>query len=88
LVLVSAYLDQTDMERVTGLDLVDRTLTKGNAVDTARALVEEIRAASQCAAEPTDWTGYAQAYVGATRVSERTIGELDEILESRLEQDQ
>lgn len=87
LVLVSAYLDETDMERVAALDLVDRTLTKANAVDTARALVEEIRAASQCAAKPTDWTGYAQAYVGATRVSERTVDELDEILESRLEQE-
>lgn len=88
LVLVSAYLDETDMERVATLDLVDRTLTKGNAVDTARALVDEIRAASESAGEATDWTGYAQAYVGATRVSEQRIAEFDGILESRLEQEE
>src|SRR5271156_380994 len=45
--LGSGYLDERDMARVAALDLVDATLTKGAAVETARAIVDEIRTAAE-----------------------------------------
>ncbi len=85
LLLVSGYFDEADLEKVMGLGIVDRALTKGSATDTARALIEEARAAGQRAATPTDWVAYSKAYVASTSVSEEELQSLDALLTSKFE---
>ena len=85
LVLVSGYLDAQDMTQVATLDLVDRTLTKGSAVETAQAILGEIRTASESAPGPTDWPAFARAYVQAARVSDESIAQLDKLFGVKLD---
>jgi DNA-binding NtrC family response regulator len=84
LVLISGYLDGDDMAQVMALDLVDATLTKGTAIETARAVLSEVRTAAEVADAPTDWKAYANAYLGAATVSESSVDELDGIFERKL----
>lgn len=84
LVLVSAYLDAEDMAGVDALDLVDATLTKGSAVETAQAILGEIQAVSESAPSSTDWVAFARAYVNAAGVSAESIDRLDELLSVKL----
>jgi ActR/RegA family two-component response regulator len=82
-ILVSGYLDEADMDRVRALDLVDRALTKGSAVETAREIVGEVRAAQASANDPADWKGVADASLTAASVSEEALDELDAILRKK-----
>lgn len=84
LVLVSGYLDSHDIIQVNQLGLVDAALTKGNAVDTAEAILAEIEAAAGSGAGPTDWVAYADAYLAAASVSEAGIERLDAIFAAKL----
>jgi DNA-binding NtrC family response regulator len=83
LIMVSGYLDEADMDRVRDLDVVDRALTKGSVVQTARAIVEEVRAAQNTAHLGTDWVSSAQAHVDAAELTEETLEELDAILRKK-----
>lgn len=85
LVLVSGYLDAQDMARVVALDLVDRTLTKGSAIETAQAILSEIGAVSEPEPGPTDWPSFARAYVQAAHVLDESIDRLDELLGVKLD---
>lgn len=87
LVLVSGYLDAQDMAQVAALDLVDRTLTKGSAIETAQTILSEIRAVSESAESPgpTDWPAFAGAYVQAARVSDESIDRLDKLFGVKLD---
>ena len=62
LILVSAYLDERDIDAVMALGVVDRALTKGSAAETAEAVLEEARSAVELEHTPTDWVAYAQAF--------------------------
>jgi ActR/RegA family two-component response regulator len=87
LVLVSGYLDAQAMAKVEALDFVDATLTKGSAVETAQAILGEIRTASERAPGPTDWRAFARAYVDAARVSDEDIDQLDKSFGGKLDSD-
>jgi hypothetical protein len=75
------------MARVAALDLVDTTLTKGSAIETAQAILGEIRAVSESAESPgpTDWPAFARAYGQAARVSDASIDQLDELFGVKLD---
>jgi CheY-like chemotaxis protein len=85
LVLVSGYLDEQDMARVAALHLVDSSLTKGSAIETAQAIVGEIQEVSESVPGPTDWPAFARAYVQAVRVSDESIDQLDKIFGVKLD---
>lgn len=80
LLLVSGYLDEADLEKVRALNVVDRALTKGSVVETARAIVEEVREAQAQADAPSDWVAVAQAVVDAAAISDGELEQLDAIL--------
>lgn len=80
LILVSGYLDDGDLEQVRALNIVDRALTKGSVIDTARAIVEEVRDAEAEADVPSDWVVVAQAVVDAAAISDQELEQLDAIL--------
>jgi CheY-like chemotaxis protein len=84
LVLVSGYLDAGDMAEVAALDLVDATLTKGSAIETARAVLGEVRMLSDSAPSPTDWMAFARAYLHAAGVSAENVDRLDELFSVKL----
>jgi CheY-like chemotaxis protein len=83
LILVSGYLDEDDMDRVRELNIVDRALTKGSGVETARAIVDEVRQAERDSDLPTDWVSVAHAFVDAAAVSDEDLERLDQILVRR-----
>jgi CheY-like chemotaxis protein len=82
LLLVSAYLSESDVARVEELGLVDRVLRKLDAIDTNRALLEEIRDAAGHAGDDTDWVAFAEANRRSAAVSEDDFRRLDEFLQS------
>jgi CheY-like chemotaxis protein len=84
LVLVSGYLDEEDLDKVLELGVVDRVLTKGSAIDTANALMDEARVASAAAPAPTDWVAYAKAYLSSRQLSDPDLQSLDAILASKV----
>jgi ActR/RegA family two-component response regulator len=85
LVLVSGYLDAENIAEVAALDLVDATLAKGSAIETAQAIVGEIRTMSESGSSPTDWRRFARAYVHAAGVSTESVDRLDEIFSIKLD---
>jgi CheY-like chemotaxis protein len=85
LVLVSGYLDAEDIAQVDQLGLVDATLTKGNSVETAQAIMAELQAVADSTAGPTDWVDFADAYVTATSVPAGGIDRLDALFAAKLE---
>jgi CheY-like chemotaxis protein len=85
LVLVSGYLDESHMDQVRALGLVDRALTKGSAMATGRAIIEEVQANERLTSAPTDWVSFAKAYVDASGVSEAALAQLDSLLKSKAE---
>jgi ActR/RegA family two-component response regulator len=83
LVLVSGYIDTEDAAAIERLDLVDRALPKIDAIQTVKALMEEIQKASGGADSPTDWQEYAKAYVRARRVSLEDLETIDRTIQSK-----
>lgn len=80
LILMSAYLNEEDMDDVYELSLVDQAFTKGSSVKTMEALLEEIAQASQTADRRTDWVEFAKAHVSAQSLSAEALDELDSAL--------
>lgn len=80
LILISAYLNEEDMDEVGNLGLVDRAFTKGASIATIESILEEIAQAAETASEGTDWVEFAKAHVDAQGVSEDALEELDSTL--------
>jgi CheY-like chemotaxis protein len=80
LILMSAYLSEEDMDRVESLGLVDRAFTKGSAVTTTEAILDEIARAAETADKGTDWVEFAKAHVDGQSVSQEALDELDSAL--------
>ncbi len=86
LVLISGFLEESDMERVRALNLVDRTLTKGSVLESARVVVDEVRQAQEASLAPTDWREVADAAVAAAEIPEADLTELDQILSRKADE--
>ena len=82
MLLVSAYLNEADVEQVMALGLVHRVLRKVDAMSTGRALLEEIRLAAEVSGKPTDWVAIGEANRRVSDVSEEAFERLDEFLRS------
>lgn len=80
LILLSAYLNEEDADRIRELDLVHDVVRKISPVETARRIIEEVRQASLRAGEPTDWKGFAAAAGRIQEVDEGALEALDRYL--------
>ncbi len=80
LVLISAFLNETDAEAVEKLGLVHLVLRKVDPIATARTLIKEVAATAARANSSTDWVAYAQADRQARAVSQSDLERLDEYL--------
>lgn len=76
-VLVSAYINDEDIEKIMSIDLVDGALRKLNMVATTEAILTLIEEAAQTANDPTDWANAADATVRAGGVSKADLDQLD-----------
>lgn len=84
LILMSGYLDDSDREQINALGTVHRTLIK--TVDPIPGiLLEEIERASAERDVPTDWKGYADAYLTADAAPKSELDDLDSELKQKLE---
>lgn len=80
LVLFSAYLRDEDVTAVEQLPFIHRAFRKTDAVATARAILDEVRLASEASRQRTDWTAFGQAAERTERVSADALQRLDEFL--------
>lgn len=76
-VLVSAYINDEDVERILALDIIDGAMRKLNLVATSEAILQMIEEAAETADEPTDWTQVAKATVRAGGASKEKLEQLD-----------
>ena len=79
-ILVSAYFNDDDVEKIMNLNVVDRALRKIDATKTMAELLEEIEAANGREDEETDWIEFAKARVRAWDSSSEALDELDQFL--------
>lgn len=82
LVLISAYLNEGDVEHVRELNVVDDVFRKISPMDTARRIVEEVRAAARRSEDPTDWVSFSQSSLRQSSVDEDAVAKLDMYLRS------
>ena len=82
LVLISAYLNESDVEEVRKLNLVDDVVRKTNPMDSARAIVNAVERASMRSDEATDWVAFANASLRVCGVNEKALESLDSFLQA------
>jgi CheY-like chemotaxis protein len=83
--LISGYLSEADLQRVTDQNFADLALTKGTAVETARAITKAVRELGGETSGPTDWVEYAEAYVRTSKMSTAEVDELDALLSGKVD---
>lgn len=83
LVLMSAYLNADDVEKVSSLGLVDRAFRKTDPVTTGRLVMEELQAAAERSKNPVDWPAVAKATLSGQLVRVEDIDRLDEYFKDR-----
>ena len=77
-VLVSAYINDEDVERVEALNIVDCALRKIDLTQTVERILDEIRRASESDDKHTDWVAFANARVRAAKASDEELDQLDD----------
>ena len=77
-VLVSAYINDEDVERIEALNIVDRALRKIDLKQTVEHILDEIRSANETDDEHTDWVAFAEARVNVANASLEKLDQLDE----------
>lgn len=82
-ILVSAYINDRDVERVESLGIIDRALRKTNLMQTAGTILDEIRCANESDDDQTDWLAFAKARVRASRASGEDLDRLDEFFKKK-----
>ena len=82
-VLVSAYINDEDVERVEALNIVDRALRKIDLIKTVENILDEIRCANESDDERTDWVAFANACVRAAKASDEELDQLDEFFRKK-----
>lgn len=85
LILISGVVDAADLGRAEALGVVDRVLSKGDAIAMTRALLEEIQQAEATGIASSDWQAIAQAYVNSRAIDQQAFGELDVALRRQAE---
>ena len=80
-VLVSAYINGEDVERIEALNIVDRALRKIDP-QTIEKILDEIRCANRNDDSHTDWVAFANARVRAAKASYEELDRLDEFFRS------
>ena len=81
-ILVSAYINDEDVERVESLTIIDRALRKTNMTQTIESILDEIRCANESENEQTDWVAFADARVRASQTSSKELDQLDQFFRS------
>lgn len=77
LLLLSAYIGDSDVADIEGLGLVDRAIPKTGAANTTDELLAEITEAKRRSQEDTDWAAYAAASRQAKTVDQSDLDALD-----------
>ena len=77
-VLVSAYINDEDVERVEALGIIDRALRKVDLTQTIEAIMDEIRGANENDNEQTDWVAFARVRVRTAKAPGEKLDQLDE----------
>ncbi len=77
-VLVSAYINDEDVERVEALGIIDRALRKVDLTQTIETMMDEIDRANKKNDEQTDWLEFANARVRTAEASGKELDQLDE----------
>lgn len=77
-VLVSAYINDVDVEQVEALNIVDRALRKIDLNQTIDKILDEIRFANESDDERTDWVEFAKARVRAAKSSGEKLDQMDD----------
>ena len=77
-ILISAFINDEDVQKIESLDIVDRTLRKIDSTNTIDDLVEEIRIANESDDEHTDWVAFAKARVRVAAASRKELDRLDD----------
>ena len=81
-ILVSAYINDQDVERVESLRIIDRALRKTDLMQTVESIRDEIRSANESEHELTDWVAFARARVRAAKTTEEELDQLDQFFRS------
>jgi DNA-binding HxlR family transcriptional regulator len=84
-ILISGVVDAAQLRRAEDLGVVERVLSKGDAVATTKTLLEEIRRAEETFSASSDWQAVAQAYVQGRAVDQGAFEELDAALRRQAE---
>lgn len=82
LVLISAYLNEDDVEAIRRLNLVDDVIRKTNPMASAKAVIDEVKRASQRVNDPTDWGAFASASLRVSGVDATALETLDGFLQA------
>ena len=77
-VLVSAYINDEDVERVEALGIIDCALRKIDLTQTIENMMDEIHRANKENDEQTDWLEFANARVRTAKASGEELDQLDE----------
>lgn len=84
LVLLSGYIDESDITAVYRMGLADRAMIK-SLPGTRDAVLEELQRASDVdRSAPPDWARIAQAHAAAAAVSEEELDALDTAITGKL----
>lgn len=84
-ILISGVVDAADLGRAEALGIVERVLSKGDAIAMTKALLEEIRQAEATITTSSEWPSVAQAYVNSRAVDQDAFEELDAALQQQAE---
>ncbi|MHB1851798.1 MAG: response regulator [Acidimicrobiales bacterium] len=84
-ILISGVVDAADLGRAEALGVVERVLSKGDAIAMTKALLEEIRQAEATVTTSSEWSSVAQAYVNSRAVDQDHFEELDASLRRQAE---
>jgi DNA-binding NtrC family response regulator len=80
LILFSAFLVDGDADQIEATGIVDRVVSKKDPVDSARAIVAEVRDARARSSSRTDWAAFAAAEIDRRNVDEEAFESLDRFL--------
>jgi len=82
LILLSAYIDEADVQSIEQLGLIDKAVPKSRP-GASDEIVDEIQDAQDRFERPTDWAAYGKAYRDARAVPTAALDDLDDHLKKK-----
>ena len=82
LVLISAYLNENDVDAILQFDLVHDVVRKIDSMNTARTILAEVRLACERASDPTDWPAFAAAFLRINQLDNDAFTILNQVLQN------